>query len=184
MADGSGLLNQLLQMITSLLGNNSPQTQAPMQLEEPDTNSSTSQVIAWANELCDVTGHFTVKDALMLHSWNRLGTEQDGADFGKLITLCEKMEQIRDILGCPINVHCMFRSQDYNNAQNIKPAADVHSMSLACDFDCNGHLSIQEIKDRLEPLLEDLKIRMEYGTTTWVHIDLHEVGPSGRYFKV
>lgn len=140
-------------------------------------------MIDWTDPKAQVTPHFTVNDSLMLHSWNRLATEADDADFDKLTALCQKMEEIRELLGCPINVHCMFRSQGYNTAQGIKPVADVHSMSLACDFDCNPSMGIQDIKDKLEPQLESLGIRMEFGTTTWCHIDLHPVG-NARYFHV
>jgi hypothetical protein len=138
-------------------------------------------MIDWTNPNEQVTEHFTVNDCLMLHSWNRLATADDGADLDKLATLCAKMEEVRNALGCPINVHCMFRSQAYNQSQNIKPVADVHSMSLACDFDCNATMSIDDVHAKLEPLLESLGIRMERNTTTWVHIDLHPVG-NARYF--
>jgi hypothetical protein len=140
--------------------------------------------IDWTNPSEQVTEHFTVGDALTLHSWNRLATEADGADFDKLTTLCQTLEQVRSALGSPMNVHCMFRSTAYNLEQNILPPTglDVHAMNLACDFDCSPNLTIQEVKDTLEPLLEQLNIRMEMGTTTWVHCDLHSVGPSGRYF--
>ena len=138
----------------------------------------------WTNPEEQVTEHFKVKDALMLHSWNRLGNQVDGADFDKLLALCQKLEEVRALLGCPMNVHCMFRSQAYNQSQGIKPLADVHSMSIACDFDCNQSMTIDEVKNALEPQLERLGIRMEFGTTTWVHVDLREPGPSGRYFHV
>jgi hypothetical protein len=78
----------------------------------------------------------------------------------------------------------MFRSKAYNIEQSIllPTGADVHSMSVACDFDANDTMSIQDIKDKLEPMLEQLQIRMERGTTSWVHVDLRAPGPSGRYF--
>jgi Peptidase M15 len=136
----------------------------------------------WTNAAEQVTEHFTVKDCLFLHSWNRLATADDGVDFDKLLTLCQKLEEIRSALGCAMNVHCMFRSQEYNAAQDIKPAADVHSMCLAADFDCNHTMSIADVQAKLEPLLEDLGIRMERNTETWIHIDLRAPGPSGRYF--
>lgn len=140
--------------------------------------------IDWTNPTAQVTEHFTVNDCLMLHSWNRLATEADGANFDQLITLCNKLEEVRIILNCSMNVHCMFRSKEYNIEQSIllPTGADVHSMSLACDFDANNTMSIQDIKDKLEPLLEQLGIRMERGTSSWVHLDLHVPGPSGRYF--
>jgi hypothetical protein len=142
--------------------------------------------IDWTNPDCQVTDHFTVNDALCLHSWNRLATEDDGADLSKLQVLCQKLEEVRAALGCPMNVHCMFRSKEYNIEQGIllPTGNDVHAQSLACDFDCNSTMSIQDVKDKLEPMLEQLGIRMEFGTTTWVHVDLRAPGPSGRYFHV
>lgn len=141
-------------------------------------------MIDWANPKDKVTDHFTVNDCLILHSWNRLATENDGADFDKLQTLCNKLEEVRSILNCPMNVHCIFRSKEYNIEQGIllPTGNDVHAQNLAADFDCNPTLSIQEIKDILEPKLEELQIRLEKGTTTWVHVDLRSPGPSGRYF--
>lgn len=140
--------------------------------------------IDWTDPKCQVTEHFTVNDCLMLHSWNRLATAADGADFDKLITLCNKLEEIRTLLNCPINVHCMFRSKEYNIAQSIllPTGNDVHAQCLAVDLDCNSNLTIQNVKDILEPKLEALGIRLERGTTNWVHVDLRPPGPSGRYF--
>lgn len=135
----------------------------------------------WTNPKDHVTPHFTIADACMLHALNRLATAADGMDTDKLVILCNKMEEIRALINCPINVHCMFRSPAYN-LQIGAPEHDVHSMSLACDFDCNGHLTIDQVKAILEPKLEELGIRMEKGTTTWVHIDLHPVIHQ-RYFN-
>jgi hypothetical protein len=141
-------------------------------------------MIDWTDGTQQVTEHFTVNDALMLHNWNRLATEADGADFDKLTALCNMLEKVREQLGCPMTIHCVYRSPEYNLEQGIlKPTGmDVHAMNLACDFDCNGTMTIQEVKDELEPLLEQLGIRMEKGTTTWIHLDLRAPGPSGRYF--
>lgn len=141
-------------------------------------------MIDWTNPEEKITEHFTVKEILTLHSWNRLATESDGVDFDKITKICQIMEKVREILSCPINVHCGFRSQEYNKEQDIHPNLDVHALSEAVDFDCNGYLTIQEVKDKLLPHLEDLNIRMEYGTFSWIHVDLHKVGPSGRYFHV
>jgi hypothetical protein len=140
-------------------------------------------MIDWTDKTANVTEHFTVGDCLTLHNWNRLATESDGADVDKLTTLCQSLEQVRSILGCPINVHCMFRSKAYNLEQNILPptGADVHSMSMAVDFDAGSAMTIDQVKNLLGPWLAKLNLRMEFGTTTWVHIDNHPVGNS-RYF--
>ena len=139
-------------------------------------------MIDWTNPQDQVTEHFTVKDVLFLHNWNRLATADDGANFEKLEALCQKLEEVRAALGCPMSVHCMFRSASYNLEQNILPPTgmDVHAMSLACDFDCNSTMSIEDVKAKLQPLLAQLGIRMEFGTTTWIHVDLRAPGPSGR----
>lgn len=138
----------------------------------------------WTAPNDPVTDHFSVKDCLMLHNWGRLATEADGANFDLLQSLCQKLEEVRSALGCPMNVHCMFRSPQYNIEQKIllPTGMDVHAMNLACDFDASPNLTIQQVKDILEPQLETLGIRMERGTTTWVHVDLRQPGPSGRYF--
>lgn len=144
-----------------------------------------SNGIDWTDATHHITPHFTVGDAITLHSWNRLATEEDGLDDegkAKLVVLCEKMEQVRTHLGFPIKVHCMFRSQEYNKEVVKAIPNDVHAQFLAVDFDCLPHLTIKEIKEKMETVLEDFDIRMEKDTTTWVHLDLRAPGPSGRYF--
>src|ERR1700676_5519498 len=121
-------------------------------------------IIDWNDTKCQVTEHFRVGGCIMLHSWNRLANESDGlTDDGKnkLIVLCQKMEEIRAILGCPINVHCMFRSPDYNSQVVKAIPNDVHAQFLACDFDTNSSHTIDEIHSILEPILERLGVRME-----------------------
>jgi uncharacterized protein YcbK (DUF882 family) len=140
-------------------------------------------MIDFTNPNDSITEHFTVNDALMLHNWSRLGTEADGADFDKLNTLCQKLEEVRTLLGCPMNVHCCFRSADYNKLIGANPN-DPHSRSAACDFDCNPNLTCDQVKDILMPHLEELGIRMEDNGSgaSWVHIDLCPV-IYHRFFK-
>ncbi len=150
----------------------------------PNMTLIPSTAIDWSNPDYSITAHFSVKDALTLHAWNRLANESDGLTDevkANIVSVCNKMEEIRSVLGCAITVHCIYRSPDYN-AQVVKAIPhDVHSMGMAVDFDCNGHHTIDEIHTILEPLLEKLGIRMEQKTPTWVHIDIHPVGHA-RYF--
>lgn len=184
------LLNNLLQLLVGLFSKDKgASVQISVDLPAPTApikeNKMTEQPqIDWADGACRVTPNFTVAECLTLHAWNRLGTELDGANFEKLITLCQKMEEIRAILGCGINVHCTYRSSQYNIEQKIllPTGMDVHAMSLAMDWDADEKYTIQEVKDILEPKLEELGIRMERGTDSWIHTDLHQPGASGRYF--
>lgn len=153
----------------------------------PEINQEEVYEIDWTNPAAKVTKHFAVKDACRLDQWNRLATADDGMDTAKLTTLCEKMEEVRDVLSaalgreCPIDVHCMFRSVDYNKLIGGSKNSP-HIACEACDFSCSPELTIQQIKDILEPKLAELGIRMERGTTTWVHIDVHPVKYE-RYFN-
>jgi hypothetical protein len=140
-------------------------------------------MIDWNDETCQVTEHFTVKDCLYLHAWSRLADiDTEGVLLHRIVALCQKLEEIRDILKCPMNVHSMFRSILYNADQKIRPSNDVHSDSIACDFDCEPVMSVEQVKNMLRPMLESLDIRMEKHTTSWVHIDMRVPGPSGREF--
>lgn len=169
-------IGQIVDFLVSLLGQGGTVAQEiPAIAPQPPS-------IDWTNPQCKVSTNFTVGDCLTLHALNRLATEADGVDLQKLVILCAKMEQVVAALGCKVRVHCMFRSQAYNHSQGISPMADVHSFSEACDFDANENLTIQEVKDKIEPLLDQLGLRMERGTTSWIHVDLRNPGPSGRYF--
>lgn len=151
---------------------------------DPPKEPDTVPTIDWTDDVCHITDHFTVGDCLTLHAWNRLATDADGlTDQIKenMKTLCQIIEKVREVLGCPINVHCIFRSQEYNEKVVGAIPADVHSMGMAIDFDCNGHHTIDEIHTILEPLLESLGLRMERNTKTWVHLDIHPV-KNARYF--
>lgn len=135
----------------------------------------------WTDTEAQITSHFKVKEALMLHNWNRLATLDDGFVPSDIIQTCEMMEKIRDFLNCSINVHCMYRSPEYN-VEIGAPIHDVHSLSMACDWDALPILTIEQTIEKLLPKLEEFQIRLEKGTTNWLHTDWRMPGPSGRYF--
>lgn len=157
----------------------------PVVQNAPNMGFVPQSAINWESASCNISPHFLVGDAIALHSWDRLATAEDGlTDEGKakLVVLCNKMEEIRKILACPITVHCMYRSQKYNQEVVKAIPNDVHAQFLACDFDANSHHTIDEVHSILEPLLEQLGIRMERNTPSWIHIDLHPV-KNARYFN-
>jgi hypothetical protein len=181
------LLAQIITFIIGLLSKGNGvapiQVSIPLDPQAPSSQPSTPE-IDWNSPDSKVTEHFTVGDACMLHSWNRLASDIDGFTpqmKANMITLCQKMEEIRTFLGCSMNVHCMFRSQQYNQEVVKAIPNDVHAQGLACDFDCNEAMTIDELHAKLEPVLEQYGIRMERNTPTWCHLDLHPVG-NARYF--
>lgn len=140
-------------------------------------------MVDWTDPKAQVTPHFTVYDALQLHRWARLATAEDGVDFDQIVKTLVKMEEVRTVLGCPIHVHCTYRSPAYNREIGAIPN-DVHASSLACDFDCNDHFTTDEVKSKLLPLLEQMGLRMEDNGpgASWVHLDAHAV-IHNRFFK-
>jgi hypothetical protein len=182
--ENNNLFGQIIQAVIGIFSKGEPAASVQIQLD-PVVPSPAPTVIDWTSPDCHITEHFTVSDACMLHSWNRLANEMDGFNDQmktKLVTLCQKMEEIRTFLGCSINVHCMFRSQQYNQQVVKAIPNDVHAQGFACDFDCNSTMTIDQVHAKLEPVLEKFGIRMERNTATWVHIDLHPV-MNARYFN-
>jgi uncharacterized protein YcbK (DUF882 family) len=154
-------------------------------LEGPKMGALPITAIDWTNPQYAITNHFNVSDAITLHSWSRLANETDGLNDEiktNMVLLCNKMEQIREFLGCPINVHCIYRSPKYNTEVVKAIPNEVHSFGQAIDFDCNGHYTIDELHSKLEPVLEKYGLRMEKNTASWVHLDIHPVG-NARYFN-
>jgi hypothetical protein len=183
--DINTLLSQVAAFLGTIFSGPSPQPTAQVQIPlDPQPENIPTPGIDWISPDSKVTEHFTVADACMLHGWNRLANETDGfTDLMKnnMITLCQKMEEIRAFLNCPMTVHCMFRSQQYNQEVVHAIPNDVHAQGLAIDFDCNATMTIDEVHAKLEPVLEQFGLRMERNTPTWVHLDLHPVG-NARYF--
>ncbi len=162
-----------------------PEPEKPVQQKTPNMEYLPED-IDWTKATAMVTKHFTVAEAISLHSWNRLANEDDGLTDeikANLVKTFEMMESIRTIIGCSINVHCGFRSVKYNEEVLKSLPHDVHAAGMAVDWDANSCYTIEEAKEKIRPHLEELNIRLEGGTTTWLHNDWHAVGPSGREFK-
>lgn len=159
----------------------------PMDKPKEETKPVVQPGIDWTDPLAQVSLHFTVGEMIALHSWDRLANDaEDGlTDQVKqnLIDLCQRMEKVRVALGCSLNVHCGFRSVKYNQEVLHSLPLDVHAAGKAVDFDCNEAMTIEQAKEKVRPLLESLNMRLEGGTKTWLHMDTHSVGPSGREFK-
>jgi hypothetical protein len=173
-------------LLSFLIDKTQEETVIPISIPIPEENPQNGPEIDWTKATSMITEHFSVGEAIALHSWNRLANENDGLTDeikAKIIKTCQMMEKIRAILGCPLNIHCMFRSQQYNKEVVGAIPNDVHARGEAADWDANQHYTIDQAKSKIRPFLDQLNIRMEGATTTWIHNDWHAVGPSGREFK-
>lgn len=154
--------------------------------------------VDWSNPGAKIAKYFTVKDAIVLRDWNRIGNETDGLDLTvkkNLFDVFQKMDVIREFLGVPVFIKSAWRPSAYNVAIGgaTKSAHMANVEYAAVDFWCdingdgakNGK-DCDDIKAKLRPMLAQWGIRMEDNGVgaTWVHIDTRPVPPGGnREFK-
>lgn len=149
-------------------------------------------MIDWTTGSCQITEHFKVYDCLYLPQWDRLATESDGLNDdikNNLISLCNKMEEIRKFLGNKfIHVHCMYRPLEYNNLVGGSPTS-AHLLGKAIDYHVDtlsNNKGCDDIRALLLPKLIEFNIRMEDISSkparNWVHNDMAPV-LGNRYFK-
>jgi len=182
---GQSIADFLLGLLESFAVSKRVEAQVEVPVDVPPPSTDAKPPIDWTDPKCQVTDHFTVGEAITLHAWNRLADATDDlTDNTKasIVHLCQIMEEVRTILGCAINTHCIFRSVKYNQEVLKSLPNDVHSRGEAVDFDVNQTMTIDQAKEKLRPELERLGLRMEAGTKTWIHLDIHALGPSGREF--
>ena len=137
--------------------------------------------INWINPLEKISKHFTVKEACWLPSWSQLycPTPEEQSN---ILQTAGVMDQIRDIIDSPINIHCWIRPAAYNQLVGGAPHS-MHIYGLAVDWDCGENCDTT--RTRLIPLMKTLNIRMENSPGgPWVHIDIKPVrSETERYFK-
>lgn len=156
------------------------------------------QTIDWTDPNCKISKYFTVREAILLRNWNRLGNEQDGLSVvvkNNLLSIFSIMDKIREILGVPVYIKSAWRPKKYNveigGATKSSHMADdkAAAVDFWCDLDGDNDKDgddCDKIKAILMPKLQELGIRMEDNGkgARWVHIDNKAVPPKGnRFFK-
>jgi len=145
--------------------------------------------IDWTDPKAMVSKHFSVHECTWLPSWgiHHIPSDDEKAN---LIRQAQKMDQIRDFVGKPVNIHCWIRpgsvncpgsqyhGQDYN-AHVGGASHSAHKLGLATDWDCGE--DCDTTRQTLLPELDNLDIRMENHQGPWVHNDVMPPNPN-RYF--
>lgn len=129
-----------------------------------------------------ITPHFTWREFLFCPQWNVHVFPLGELHKQNILETCETLESIREILNSPLKIVSGYRPRRYN--QIIGGAVEsLHIQGLAADF-IPTKAKVQTSKIALKSFLEELQCRMEdNGKGGWIHIDLGNVGPSGRFFK-
>lgn len=141
-------------------------------------------LINWTDPNAMISLYFTVSQCLFLPTWHRIANEHDGLNNNikyNISKICHKLDVIQTLLNSPVKIHSFYRPPDYSPLVGGF-IDDVHTTGEACDFSVPG-MTMDHIKEVLVPLLEGLEMRMEYGTNTHIHMDIHPPGPRGRYFR-
>lgn len=204
------LIQQILELASQFLVANKPKIQEAVTKAATDAVSKPVQPVImalavptqydqvnWSDPSSKIAKYFTVKDAIMLREWNRLGNETDGLDLivkKNLFGVFQKMDIIREFLGVPVFIKSAWRPSAYNVAiggaiQSAHMAnTEYGAVDFWCDIDGDGAKNgkdCDDIKAKLMPNLEGWGLRMENNGVgaTWVHVDTKPVAGGHRFFK-
>lgn len=128
-----------------------------------------------------ITENFTWVEAFK----NEIST--DGVPFYdtflRIYNSCLEFQKVRNYLNKPMNVHCFYRGIEHNvrayiqsgfskSIARTKTRLSPHIYGIALDFHVNG-MSDESVRQKLIQGIKEgkFKIRIEGGTTGWVHID-------------
>lgn len=148
-------------------------------------------------EIPDLKSHasnyFTWEELLWLPKWSRSASaiELDKQILDNLKQFAIRMDNVREILSNPIDVHCCYRPPLYNKLVGGSKSSAHMSLGVgiaAMDFSVRitGDLinNCNAVRETLKPKLENLNMRMEdLPNSPWVHLDSKQPGQSGRFFK-
>lgn len=147
--------------------------------------------VDWSAAACPVSQHFSVRECLWLPTWKRLAVESDFNDPAMpWVTVCsnlyafmQRMDVVRDWLGCAINVHVTARPPAYNLLIGGAKGS-AHKEGKAVDWSPAEGPCVDTIA-RILGLLEAWDMRCENNGPfpSWIHLDCRAPGPAGRYFK-
>jgi len=161
-----------------------PVAPAPIKKE-----SEKKAMVDWSNPKNNISKYFTVHEALWLPSWRtyHIPSEEEKKE---IIKLAHKMDIIRERIGMPIFVHVWIRptyvnqpghsrhGQNYNLFIGSTATHSAHISGKAIDFHVNsksGPDGCKEMRDKIQPWLEELDVRMENNKGSWIHIDTKPV---------
>lgn len=158
-------------------------------------NTIAIKTIDWTNPECNISKYFKVKEALMLPSFGVLHIPSE-AEKINIIAMALRMDQVRELVGKAIKVHCWIRPErvrciepkfdglNYNKKVGGSKSSH-HVVGNAVDFHVvgfEGAVGCHQIRQLLLPKLEELGLRMEDLSGGWVHLDCGPV-KSKRFFK-
>jgi hypothetical protein len=116
--------------------------------------------------------HFTLEEFISSETAARklINNYPDPQSLGNLKRIAEKMEQVRALLGKPIQITSGYRCSALNKLIGSKPTSK-HVQGLACDFKCPEFGTPKQIVEAIQCSDIDFdQLIFEFGS--WVHFGL------------
>lgn len=144
-------------------------------------NNPTECVSVRLDDCVPGSEHFRWREILWLHEWE-IYAYPEVEHYGNLLDLCKKLELIRKALSTSLEIVSGYRPVQYNEWIGGATLSQ-HCLGAAVDFR-SPKFSAEFMRQRLKPLLDSFHIRMEnLPNSSWVHVDIREAGPGGRFFS-
>ena len=117
----------------------------------------------------ELTPHFTLEELVFSQTAARLGIDNTPpqAVVENLKVLASGLEQVRELLGCPVNINSGYRSEELNaKIGGVKQSA--HTQGFAADFVANEFGTPKQICKAIAASGIQFDQLIQEGT--WVHI--------------
>lgn len=119
----------------------------------------------------NLTEHFTLAEMTFSQAAARKGLDNtpDEISLDNLQYTAECMEEVRDLLGHPINISSAYRSPEVNKAVGSTAKKSQHMSGQAVDFTCSGFGTPRDVVEAIiDSDIEYDQIILEFDK--WVHI--------------
>lgn len=124
----------------------------------------------WVNQVMKLTEHFTLEEMTRSFEGARKGinNELPSNMMGNIVLSAELMEEVRAILGKPVQIHSCYRSPAVNKLVGGKPSS-MHLQALAVDFVCPEFGTPAQVAEAI--LARGISFgKMIYEFDSWIHI--------------
>ena len=127
------------------------------------------------NPATNLTPNFSLWEMLRNETGKRNGLDNtpNMAQIDNLIRLCELLEDVRVLWGCPVHVNSAFRSPSVNRMLNGRPESQ-HIYGLAADI-VPGGIPLVEAFDRIAMShigFDTVCIERNAAGISWIHISI------------
>lgn len=122
-----------------------------------------------------LTDHFTLEEMTFSQTASRLGIPNSpwGVTVNNLTRLCRTLEEVRTLLGRPLNITSGYRSPALNSATPRSSKTSQHMNGCAADFNVKGMTPDEVVKAIMSSDIQYDQLNREF--SSWTHISVPNV---------